>query len=213
MRLGSTIAVGLHDRLDRQPVGGGDLDQRVALLHLVEARLRGRRRAPWSPSWSWSRSPAAWPRAAVSSSSEQAPRRRPHERGAHARPTTAIAPAAWYAGTALLVPAMPDADVTYPGARAPDRQYRLDAARHRPRRLRVGRRRRAAAARRPRRLRLRPDLRRLRPAAGRRRVARRQLGPARPRRQRPCRAVLVGRRPARRAQPCSTTSARPRRCR
>jgi hypothetical protein len=33
----------LHDRLDRQPEGGGDLAERVALLDLVEPGLRRRR--------------------------------------------------------------------------------------------------------------------------------------------------------------------------
>ena len=53
---------------------------------------------------------------------------------------------------------------------------------------------------RPRRLRLRRHVRPVRAAAGRRRLAGRRLGPARPRRQRPRRALLVGRRRPRRAR-------------
>ena len=202
MLVGVDDPVGLHDRLDRQAVGGGDLAQRVALLDLVEARLRGRRRHRGRRRSSWSTiagSVASARRVVVVGAGRRRRRRAaPTSAPNHCDRTGRMVALALRPGRASTVPAMPDADVTYPGAQAPDRHVPHRRQRHRPGHVRVGRRRRAAAARRPRRLRLRPDVRRLRPAAGRCRVARRQLGPARPRRQRPRRAVLVGRRPARR---------------
>ena len=86
----------------------------------------------------------------------------------------------------------------FPGAVAPDREHRIDAGGVAPRRPRVGRRGSRPAVPGARRVRLRPHLRRVRPQAGGRRLACRGLGSARPRRQRPRRAVLVGRRPPRR---------------
>ena len=86
----------------------------------------------------------------------------------------------------------------FPGAMAPDRQHRIDVGGLASGRPRVGRRGSVAAVPGAWRLRLQPHLRGVRPQVGRRRVARRRLGSARPRRQRPRPAVRLGRRHPRR---------------
>ena len=94
--------------------------------------------------------------------------------------------------------AVPDRDRHVPRRPRPRPPAHRRLPRRAPRGLRVGRPRRAPVGAGPRRVRLRPHLRRLRPAAGRRRLAGRGVGPARPRRLRARRHVLVGGRPARR---------------
>ncbi len=88
----------------------------------------------------------------------------------------------------------------FPGARRPDRTYDLPAHGVRIAVHEWGAADAPAADDDARRIRLRAHLRRLRPEARRRRLARRVLGPARPRQQRARIALLVGRRHARHAR-------------